>query len=91
MSDNDERILNKLDAIEAHMSSIDITLAKQEVSLSEHMKRSDALEELVATVQEKEIEPLKTSLNQLKGAYKFIIFISVLAGIAAAIAKVLGN
>ena len=73
----DENRLNRLEAkvdiIRDDIAGINTTLAKQEVNLDKHMKRSDALEAQVA--------PLKEHLIQLKGVMNFVKLIALLAGI----------
>jgi hypothetical protein len=86
MSDNDEKLLNKLENIESHLSSIDVTLAKQEVSLSEHVRRSETLEDLVSYIRDEEIEPIKAHVARVQGAMKTV---SVLLAAVASIAAVL--
>ncbi len=46
-----ERIEAKLDDLSDHLSNIDVTLAGQHVSLIEHIKRSDLLEEKMIPVE----------------------------------------
>ncbi len=41
----------KLDSIDKRLASIDITLAKQETHLAEHMRRSEANEKAVSILQ----------------------------------------
>ena len=67
----------KLDKIESHLSKIDITLAKQQVSLDEHIKRTNLLED--------EVERNKAVINKAIGAVDFIKLVGVFAGIAEAI------
>lgn len=42
-----KEVFHKLDSLDKNVDGINITLAKQEVSLAEHMKRSNALEAYV--------------------------------------------
>lgn len=70
MSDSERlsRIENKIDKIVDHISSIDVTLAAQHMSLEEHIKRTNLLEE--------QIEPLKKHTANVEGVVKFIILIA---------------
>lgn len=59
-----ERVEDKIDALNAHLSSIDSTLAAQHVSLAEHIKRTSILEE--------EMKPVKEHVAMVHGVLKFI-------------------
>lgn len=75
------RIEGKIDHLEGHVHAIDITLAKQQVSLDDHISRTEMLEEQTKTLRENQIE--------FKGAVSFIKIIGVLAAIAEAIHMVI--
>lgn len=47
-----DRILDKIDAIDESIDEINITLAKQEVQLAEHIRRTKILEDQVKPIQE---------------------------------------
>jgi archaellum component FlaC len=72
-----QRIDDKLDKVMEHITSIDVTLAKQHVSLEEHIKRTNMLED--------KLEPIEKHVNMVNGAIKFIILLSALAAIYAVI------
>lgn len=61
------------DKILDRLNSIDKTLAAQHVSLKDHIRRTEILE--------KQIEPLKSSLDMIKGVFKFIALVGVIATI----------
>jgi hypothetical protein len=67
----------KLDKIVSDVGEIKVVQAAQHVTLQEHMKRSDALEQIVL--------PLQTKMNYAEGALKLIGFLSILAGIIESI------
>lgn len=48
-----KEVFHKLDSLDKNVDSMNITLAKQEVSLAEHIKRSDALETYVDILDKK--------------------------------------
>ncbi len=48
---SDQRILDKLDEMDKRLDNIDVTLAKQHVSLEEHIKRTNLLEEKLDPVE----------------------------------------
>ena len=66
------RIENKIDTLHDKVSSIDKTLAEQHISLKEHIKRTNLLEE--------EVRPIKKHVTMLQGAIKLV---SLSAGIIA--------
>lgn len=67
------RIENKIDKISDHISSIDITISKQHVSLQDHIRRTELLEE--------KLQPVERHVNMVNGAVKLILVISAIAGI----------
>lgn len=67
--DRQTRIENKIDKLHDRLGSIDMTLAKQEVNLTLHMKRSDHLEA--------QIEPIKEHIAMIQGAIKFGKWIAI--------------
>lgn len=72
-----DRIEDKIDKITEHISSIDSTLASQHVSLKEHIRRTEILET--------EIKPIQKHVSMMQGAFKFIMYLSLIATIAEAI------
>ncbi len=64
------------------VSVLEVTTARQEENLGEHMRRSDTLEKLYNHLSE-EVEPIKASVNRFNGAWK--VFIYVVVPLAAAV------
>lgn len=71
-------IEDKLDSIKDQLHSIDKTLVRQESQLADHIRRTELLE--------KEVLPIKRHVDQMRGAGKFLLYSSLIASIAAAIA-----
>lgn len=73
----DRRVEDKLDKVADDISHINVTLAKQEVSLSEHIKRTNILEA--------KIEPIEKHMLMINGALKFVggiaLFIGIIEGL----------
>lgn len=67
------RLEHKIDVIAEKIGSIDVTLAKQHVSLAEHIKRTAILE--------KEIKPIQKHVAMVNGALKLIGIVAILAEI----------
>lgn len=76
-----EKVNDKLDSIKDHISSIDITLARQADSLAYHIKRTDLLEA--------KLEPMTKKQDMMHGVIKFVGFLAILAGILEGIATFL--
>ncbi len=72
-----ERMEVKLDDISDHLSSIDVTLGAQHVSLRDHIRRTALLE--------KEIIPIKRHVNMVDGALKLLGIMAVIATIIEAV------
>ena len=75
--DNDTKlmdlIINKLNALDESLVSIDKTLVKQEAQLAEHIRRTNALEA--------KLEPVEAHVNKVNGAFILIGVLSTLLGI----------
>lgn len=66
------RIEDKIDKMSEHLSSIDITLAKQHISLDDHIRRTATLEDAML--------PIKENITMIKG---ILWFVGALGGLAA--------
>ena len=76
----DDRVDAKLDKISDHIANIDITLAKQEVSLKEHIRRTDILEAKVL--------PIEKNFIMAKGVLQFIGVIALFIGIIEGLLRI---
>lgn len=65
--------------------SIERVLILQESNLKIHMKRSDALEQLLEKTKEQDIKPIARHVAMVEGVAKFIGFISMGVSIAAGV------
>ena len=68
-----ERIETKLDTVNTHLSSIDVTLQGQHIVLDEHIKRTALLEA--------DIAPIKRHVYMIQGAIALITLLATIAGI----------
>jgi archaellum component FlaC len=75
--DDLKRLEDKIDKIVSEVSSVNLTLAAQHVTLENHIARTEALEE--------QVQPLKEAHTELKGVIKFVKIIGVLLAMAEAI------
>ena len=62
--DDSNRIYKILEKMDSRLDNVDITLAKQQVSLDEHIRRTELLET--------KVEPIQKHVNMVDGALKFI-------------------
>lgn len=68
-----ERIEVKLDDVSDHLSSIDITLKGQHITLKDHIRRTALLEQ--------DLRPIKKHVYMVQGALAFITLLATVAGI----------
>lgn len=73
-----KRLYDKLDDLDQRLDGIEIILVKQEANLQTHMKRSEALESIIAHLKENEIKPLNKFKDRSEGALKLIGIVAVL-------------
>ena len=83
------RILDKLDKVEDRLDSIDKTLVRQEVQLSEHIRRTELLEKAHESFKE-EIKPIKKAHTVVTGVLKIIGGLAILAGLIVSVMKIAG-
>ena len=64
----------KLDKILEKISNIDITLAKQQASLDEHIRRTEIAESHIDDIKE-DLKPVHAHINMVQGGLKVIMAI----------------
>jgi hypothetical protein len=72
---------SRLDQIDSKLGNISVTLASQHVSLKEHMKRANELE--------LQMDVLKQSYDEFRGALKFVQAVVTALGAFAACVEIL--
>lgn len=83
------KIFDKMDNMSKDIESIKIEQIEMKTDIKYHIKRTDMLEDLYKDMREKDIEPMKANINQAKGIFKLIGYISGLAGLITLIMKFL--
>lgn len=73
----DHRVADKLDAILEKITQITVSIAKIEVDVAHHIKRTDLLE--------KQVEPMKKHADELSGVVKFFKILALVIGVIEAI------
>lgn len=71
-----ERIFNKIDKMDERLNNIDTSLVRQTVSLEEHVKRTNLLED--------EIKPIKKHIYFVNAVFRIIGLLSTISGIIVA-------
>jgi len=74
---DNKRIFDKLEKIEDHVGKQEVSLARLTVSVEEHVKRSNLLEE--------SMKPVQRHVFMVEGALKFIGVLGVVASIIKAL------
>ncbi len=82
----EEKLDEKLDKINDKLSSIDITLVKQEANLQEHMRRSLANEEAIELLAT-ELKPVQAHVLIMNNVFKIIGVLTTFLGFIGAIIK----
>lgn len=75
-----EKIDNKLEGVNERLTNLDVTSAKQEVSLENHIRRTEIAEESIEIIRG-EMQPIKKHIHMVEGAFKLLGGISLVAGI----------
>lgn len=86
----DERVLEKLDVIEAKLSDVRELQAKHSVQLEDHMRRTEASEKNLELLRA-DFGPVKLHVAVMGALAKGLGLVGTLVGIAAAVWKLLGH
>lgn len=94
MSDSNDlliKIFDKVERIDDKVAAIDITTARQQVTLDEHIKRTEILEVRTEKIFE-ELKPIKLHVSMVHGSFKIIAWvvalISAIVGILSFFGKI---
>lgn len=82
------RIEEKIDHLTERMSSVDVTLARQHVTLSEHMRRTEASEARLEKL-EVEMQPLTRAHFMWAGVGKLLAVLGTIAAVLGVALKFL--
>jgi hypothetical protein len=77
------RVEDKVDKIVDKLGHIDVTLVRQNLTLEEHIKRTELLEEIV--------EPIRAKITMAEGALKLLGLLAVLIALSEGILKIFGH
>jgi hypothetical protein len=70
---NPDKLLDKLEKIEARLNAIDVTLVKQHASLEEHIRRTNLLEA--------KMEHVDSHVKYMEGGLKLLGILALIAGL----------
>lgn len=76
-----DKIEDKVDKIAINTARQDVTLQNQHISLEEHIRRTNALEEIV--------KKLVKHTNWVEGVFKALGLIALISGVAVSLLKLL--
>ena len=82
-------VLTKIDRLDSRIDNVDKTLIKQEVSLAEHIRRTELAEEAIKILKSS-IDPINRHVHMVEGALKMIGGLSILLGIITTLLKLMG-
>lgn len=87
LADKQQRQYEDLDK---RLDNIEKVMIGHDISLKEHMKRSDHLEEIVEIIKDTELKPLQKHVSMVEGIVKFVGILSLIVGILTGIASLFG-
>jgi hypothetical protein len=79
-----DELSERLDKMVASVQRIDTTLAKQAVTLEEHVKRTELAEHRIEHLQS-QLDPIKAHVAGISAIPRFITLVSVLTGLSIAL------
>lgn len=85
-----KKIESKIDKIADDLVEIKIVQVKEQVSLDEHIRRTELLEYAQEEIFE-ELKPIKMHIGQVNGAFKVIGLLASLASVVGLVFKLFGR
>ena len=83
-----EKLFDKHEETQKDVGEIKVILARQEVQIAEHIKRTNLAEENIDLLRG-EFKPIQSKIDNFIGGLKLLGIISMLAGIVVGILKVI--
>lgn len=84
------KVDNQYNELDKRLDNIEKVMIAQEINLKDHMRRSDHLETMVQSIQERDLKPIQKHVHMVEGVFKFLGLLATVVGIAGGIAKLLG-
>ena len=82
---NPKRVFDKLEDLDQRLDGIEIIMAKQEANIQIHIRRSEALEEIISHLKQNDIKELNSFKDKAEGALKLIGIVAVLVTITTGV------
>lgn len=83
-----EKIYTKVEKIAEDQSDMKIIMAKQEISLEEHIKRTSLAEENLSMLRD-DFKPVQKHVHMMNGFAKFITLSAAVAGVIKIIYEII--
>jgi len=81
---------NQHDELDRRLDNIEKVMIAQEINLRDHMRRSDQLEQLMNTMQERDLKPLHRHVTMVEGVFKFLGLVALVLTIISGAASLFG-
>lgn len=78
---------NQYNDLDKRLDNIEKVMIAQEINLKTHMARSEHLETIVESIQEKDLKQLNKHVALVEGAFKLLGILSIVISILTGIAK----
>lgn len=85
-----DKVSENHDATQKELGAVNVTLAKQEENLRQHMYRTELAEKRLQHIED-DLEPIKNVLSGAKGVLAVIGAVATLVGIATAVFELLSH
>jgi len=83
-----EKLYEKHSEVVDEIKEVKVILARQDLQLAEHIRRTELLEEGLELVRN-DIKPLQKHIDYINGGLKLLGLLSLIAGIAVSIVQLL--
>lgn len=85
-----DRIEKNHEETDYRLDNIEKVMLIQENNLEKHMQRSEHLENIVETLQQKDLKPIMKHVAMVEGALKLLGILGILVSIFGAVIKLFG-
>lgn len=85
-----EKLDEKIDNIKDDVNEQKIVIARIDVGVEEHVRRSNLADENMALIRQ-DMKPLQRHVNYVQGGAKLVGLVGVIVGIVVGVLKILGT
>lgn len=79
---------SKVDKLDMRLDNVDVTLGKQQVELSDHIRRTEIAEQNITLIRS-EIKPIQKHVDMIHGALKLLGLVTSIVGLIAGVIKIM--